>query len=438
MNLRNLQLSLTLAIFAALPSVAQNTQPGPESTNNTRSAPDVQVGAPAGSSTTPPGQPNTGGPLQQPSGQSPTPGAQPGTSGAPTGTTPLPGTGSDPVDRSTRPTDSDTNKGSSDVGTSTVKPEPGATPDNSTTPATANPPGDATSSQPTPGTVPETKAPDNGNSTPQASPDSTKPQPTPHTKLLPQANGAEYDPLLQPPPLPEKTLSLIGGVARKVDPVRSRLTLEPFGGGTPMRVYFDERTHFYRDGRETTMLTVHQGDRIYVDTMQLGANVFARSVRVMTSSGSARASGKIVSVEGQRIVLNDRLSGETVSFVVSPQTRVTSAPGLTNAALVPGALAQVEFLPGGKGSEAKSIQVDAIPGTSFTFQGRVTYVNIRDGIMAVENQGDGRNYELRFNPDQVAGREGLTIGAQVQAKASYNGQAFDVQNMQIVAAASQQ
>ncbi|HVP65347.1 MAG TPA: hypothetical protein VMT82_10640 [candidate division Zixibacteria bacterium] len=437
MNSRKLRLTLALAICAAaLPALSQNTQPGPESSNNTRSAPDVQVGAP--SSTTPPGQPNTGGPLQQPTGQSPTPGAQTGTNGSQTGTTPMPGTGSDPTDRSTQTPDVDTNKGSSDVGTSTVKPDSTTTPDTSTTPATQNPPQDSTSPQPTPGTVPETKAPDGGNSTPQASPESSKPEPTPHTTMLPQANGTEYDPLLEPPPLPEKTLSLIGGVARKIDPVRSRLTLEPFGGGSPMRVYFDERTHFYRDGRETTMLTVHQGDRVYVDTMQLGANVFARSVRVMTHSGEARASGQIVSVDGQRVVLNDRLSGETVSFVVSPQTQMTTAPGLTNARLVPGALAQVQFLPGPKGSEAKSIQIDAVPGSSFTFQGRVTYVNIRDGVLAIENQGDGRNYELRFNPDQIAGREGLTIGAQVLAKASYNGQAFDVQNMQIVASASPQ
>lgn len=430
MKSRILGMSMALALCAAHPVAAQNTQPGPEMTNNTRTAPDIQI-APTGPSTTPPGQPNTGGPLQQPIGQSPTPGAQPGTSGSPTGTTPLPGTGSEPVGRSTHPADTDTST-DTNTGTSTVKPE------SENTPAMANPPGDATSAKPTPGTIPETKAPDTSNteSTQPTTPDSNKPQPTPHTQLLPQANGSDYDPLLQPPPLPDKTLSLIGGVTRKIDPVRSRLIVEPFGGGSTMNIYFDERTHFYRDGRETTMLGVHQGDRVYIDTMQLSPNVFARSVRVMSKPGTAHASGQIVSVEGQRVVLNDRLSGETVSFVISPQTQITTAPGVTDARLVPGALAQVQFFPKGKDSEAQIIRVDAVPGSSFTFQGRVTYVNIRDGVLAIENQEDGRNYELRFNPDQVSARSTLTIGSQVQAKAEFDGQAFDVQKIQVVAEAS--
>jgi len=267
---------------------------------------------------------------------------------------------------------------------------------------------------------------------------SDKAQPTPHTTLLPQADGSEYDPLLQPPPLPEKMLSLIGGVARKIDPVRSRLLVEPFGGGSSMHIYFDERTRFYRDGRETTMLAVQQGDRVYADTMQLGPNVFARSVRVLSTPGTVHASGQIVSVEGQRVVLSDRLSGETVSFVLSPQTQITAAPGLTNAQLVPGALAQVQFFAGTKESEAKTVRVDAVPGSSFTFQGRVIYVNIRDGVLELENQGDGRTYELRFNPQRVSVSEGLTPGAQVQANASFNGQVFDVQTMQVTAKASPQ
>ena len=429
------KLSLSLALCCvSVASRAQSTKPGSGS-NNPSGATDIQVVAHSGQSTTPPGQPNTGGPLQQPAGQSPTPNAQPGTNGAPSGTTPMSGTSSNPVDRSQRTPDEDTSKGASDIGTSTVRP------DARTAPAKEDPPGNATSSQPTPGTVPEAKAPDDnpaGDSTQQQSPNSDKPQPTPHTRLLPQANGTEYDPLLQPPPLPDKTLSLIGGVARKIDPVRSRLMLEPFGGGSAIRVFFDERTHFFRDGRETTMLAVHQGDRVYVDTMQLGPNVFARSVRVISKLGTAHASGQIISVEGQRVVLNDRLSGETVSFIVSPDTQITSAPGLTNARLVSGALAQVQFFPGPKGSEAKSVQIDAVPGTSFTFQGRVTYVNIRDGVLALENQGDGRNYELRFDPQSVSANAGLTIGAEVQAKAAFNGQVFDVQTMQVLAKASAQ
>src|SRR5215472_10821421 len=60
------------------------------------------------------------------------------------------------------------------------------------------------------------------------------------------------DPLLNPPPLPKGKVTMIGGVVGKIDPIRSRLTVQPFGSKESLKVAYDERTHIYRDGRETT------------------------------------------------------------------------------------------------------------------------------------------------------------------------------------------
>ena len=87
------------------------------------------------------------------------------------------------------------------------------------------------------------------------------------------------DPLLDVPPLPKGKATLVGGRVGKIDPIRNRITVEPFGGGDKMKVFFDERTHIYRDGTETTQANIHKGDRVYVDTLLDGPRVFARNIR---------------------------------------------------------------------------------------------------------------------------------------------------------------
>ncbi len=67
-------------------------------------------------------------------------------------------------------------------------------------------------------------------------------------------SAIEHDPLLEPKPLPRADLSLIGGIARKVDTVRNRVTVQPFGGGNKYLIYFDDRTRILSGGRETTAL----------------------------------------------------------------------------------------------------------------------------------------------------------------------------------------
>ena len=116
----------------------------------------------------------------------------------------------------------------------------------------------------------------------------------PHTEMLDTANSPEgHDPLLEPQPLPRADLSLIGGIARKVDTVHNRLLVQPFGGGNRYLIYFDERTRILSGGRETTVLAIHPGDRVYADTQALGPQVFARTIQVRAAGGPAQASGQV-------------------------------------------------------------------------------------------------------------------------------------------------
>ena len=118
----------------------------------------------------------------------------------------------------------------------------------------------------------------------------------PHTEMIgtPTTGPQSADPLLQPPPLPPNKSTLIGGIAKKIDRIRNKVVIAPYGSSKTITVNFDERSHIYRDSRETTILGIQKGDRVYVDSMLIGPRVFARNLRVVTTTAPAEASGQIV------------------------------------------------------------------------------------------------------------------------------------------------
>ena len=262
---------------------------------------------------------------------------------------------------------------------------------------------------------------------------------TPHTEMLDPSKTDSHDPLLEPKPLPRANLSLIGGIVRKVDAVRNRITVQPFGGGNRYQIYFDERTRILTSGRETTVLSIHPGDRVYVDTQAVGAQVFAKSIQVRNLNGPASASGQIVEVLGVYVRMLDRSSGETVRFAVTDRTKIESQRGPTVAAsLHTGSLIDVTFTPGGHRGEAQSITIHATPGESYVFTGILTDVNIREGVLALDNQVDGNNYELYFDPLQEKNLTSqLVAGTPVWVSANFDGKRYRATSIKIAEPSAQ-
>src|SRR5215469_3025043 len=89
---------------------------------------------------------------------------------------------------------------------------------------------------------------------------SSQPQSNPPT---PAAARESYDPLLDLPPLPHETVTLIGATVVSLDEIMNRMVVEPFGGKQKMKVAFDSRTHFYQNGKAITEREIKQGQRIY-------------------------------------------------------------------------------------------------------------------------------------------------------------------------------
>ena len=271
----------------------------------------------------------------------------------------------------------------------------------------------------------------------------TTQKPAPGSSQHVAANGVneDYDPLFDLPPLPKGRVTLVGGTVAGIDQIRNHLKVRPFGGNS-MDISFDERTHIYRDGIETTQLGIHKGDRVYVDTMLDRSRVFAKSVRVVTKSEMADARGQVLSYDPRsgQLSLQDEISLEPINFRVNSTTLVKGSSGNLSASDIrPSSLIAVKFSPvQNKGKVAQEISILAVPGTSFTFFGHITYLDFRTQTIAVENQSDRKVYEISFNPAVVSNRDDLHQGKQVVIQAAFNGRGYTAKDVQVVAASESQ
>ena len=218
------------------------------------------------------------------------------------------------------------------------------------------------------------------------------------------------------PPRPSGKSTVIGGTLLKVDPVRDQLTVHVFGGGT-MKIFFDARTQVYRDGQRVSLQDLKNGDRASVETILDGTMVFARSMRIQTQRMEAECQGQVLAYNAAtgKLRVRDALSSEPLELRVPSGIAIlregheASSP----AQLGPGAMVDVEFQSAGKGQGvATRIAILAIPGLEYIFSGRVTFVDVRAGKMAIVDPRDQRSYDISFNPrSSVLGdvREGTDV-----------------------------
>jgi hypothetical protein len=298
-----------------------------------------------------------------------------------------------------------------------------------------------------PATKPEDKAANEGDA--QRKPESDivpekakKPLGPPTTKTMAAPKDiVAADALLAPPPAPKGKVSLIGGTVKNIDQIRNRLEVSIFGGSR-MRMFFDERSHFFRDGVETTQLAVKKGDRIYVDSQLDQGKIFARNVHVQSERPIGAASGQVLAYNPRNgeLTLSEPISAKPLMFKVTRDTafRRGDQPG-SAADLRNNAIVRVTFLPSpGKRSEVKEVELVAVPGTKFTFYGRLTHLDLRSGILGVENKSDSRLYEVRFRPSPQTVTDDLVIGAEVSIVAIFTGKDYAAESLQVTRTAQGQ
>lgn len=262
----------------------------------------------------------------------------------------------------------------------------------------------------------------------------------PHANPAPASAAAareNYDPLLDLPPLPRKSVTLIGGTVVSLDEIMNHMVVQPFGGKQKMRVAFDSRTHFYQDGKPITEREIKQGQRIYLDTQLNGSRVFAKTIWIQTSAESGVGQGQILDFEpGKQILtVRDELSSQPVKMHLSSATviRKGDQAGVVGD-LVQGALVSLSFNPQ---HEVQQVNVLATPGTSFTFAGRVTYLDMSRKMIAIDNRSDRKKYDVYVNAIPPNVMRQVREGADVSVSAVFDGNQYDARSVTVAGAAAQ-
>ena len=299
-----------------------------------------------------------------------------------------------------------------------------------------------TGTQPSSGQPGNSEQPKSGTQPASAAEENIAPPVQPKTEILDSSatSGAlttdGHDPILDPAPVPTTTTTLVGGTITSIDRMRNRMKVAVFGGGH-WTLSFDERTHIFRNGAEVTQLALKKGERVYVDT-QLDNNrhdIFARNIRVGVAQLPADADGQIVSVDTKHSVLTlrDTINSVPVHFAVDQDTRISN--GQTPAAfkdVKPGTLVHVRFAAEQPNRGlAREINILAAPGSNFTFTGKITYLDLHRGLMAVQNSGDDKNYELHFSSLPAEERSRLAVGTEVRAVVTFDGSQYTAQSINV-------
>ncbi len=228
------------------------------------------------------------------------------------------------------------------------------------------------------------------------------------------------------PPLPQGKATMLGGKINKLDRVREELTLQVFGGGHT-KILFDGRTHIYFNGMNTGhRRDLRDGQRVHLDTVSDGTNVFATNIYILDSSGSVGESyGQVLDykADSTELILNDSLSATTLRLKLLSSTtlRYHDRP-ISPAEIRPGSLVSVTFAAQSDGRGiAREISVLAEPGDVFELTGRVVHLDLRAGLLVVRDLLDQKSYEIIFNSSLVPSGNRLQEGTNVTISIAFDG-----------------
>jgi hypothetical protein len=221
------------------------------------------------------------------------------------------------------------------------------------------------------------------------------------------------------PPVPRRNATLIGGTLERLDRVRDEMTLHVFGGGK-MTAFFDPRTRVYRGGKTASLADLRQGERVYLDTILDGTTVFARAIRLSAASAAGQSQGIVLQYRNDELTLRDGLAPSPVPIRLNSSTRfVMDGHAVPASTLTSGSLIAVTFDAQGNGHDlAREINILALPGTRYTFTGRVMHIDLRTGLLVLISSVDHKTYEIYLD-STVTPDNNLQPGANVTVVASF-------------------
>jgi hypothetical protein len=244
--------------------------------------------------------------------------------------------------------------------------------------------------------------------------------------------------LLDLPDLPKSRVTLIGGTVTKLNPIEDKMTVRPFGNGKQMRVVFDPRTKFIRNGVAAAQRDLRMGDRVYLDTLLNGTQIFAKTIWIQADMPSGNGRGQVVDYDSNEklLTVREELSQQPVRFRLTSTTTVKQGNQTRSLAdLVPGTLVSMTFGPQqDRYSTVREISMLAQPGTAYSFFGKITFLDLAAKIVAIDNANDGKNYEIHFEDLPQGSVRNLRRGMDVGISAVFDGTRYVARTVSATAA----
>lgn len=235
------------------------------------------------------------------------------------------------------------------------------------------------------------------------------------------------------PPIPPGKSTVIGGAINDVDPVRDQFTLKVFGGRR-MKILFDERTRFYRNGTRTPLRDLRPDNHASVETVLDGTNIFALSIHTLSRSPEGECQGQVLKYDPGmgELTVSDALSHGPIKLRVPADTPVlrvgqaaSSSASSGSSDLVKGTLISVEFESDSKGrGVARQISILASPGSAFVFSGIIAFLDLHAHTLVMVDPRDDKSYRIFFDPARLPVVHHLHEGTHVIVTANFDGSRY--------------
>jgi hypothetical protein len=240
------------------------------------------------------------------------------------------------------------------------------------------------------------------------------------------------------PPLPAGPSTVIGGTIRDVDLVLDRFTLSAYGQ-KPFKVFFDERTALFRDGKRISLREFQPCQHASVQTTLDGTSVFAVSIHVLSQAVPGDYEGEVLSYDPASGELSVALSAgrKPVTLLVTGNTVIVRegqeqfrASPSGPADLRAGTLVSIKFDSDNRGhGVATRIAIRATAGADFLFSGDVLSIDAQAGTLVLVDTRDDKRYQFSFDPREVPSSLKIHRGEHVRVRAEYDGTQYQAREI---------
>jgi hypothetical protein len=199
---------------------------------------------------------------------------------------------------------------------------------------------------------------------------------------------------------------------------------------------FDTRTQVLRGGTAVTSREIRPGARVYADTVMIAGRIFAKTVRLEGNGAAGETQGQIMEYNWAKQLLRVRnsISQEPVLVRLTSHSQLMQGGEPAQAtSLLEGTVVAIRFHASPEGpSEAERIDILARPGSSYTFTGTISVVDLHDEHMTLVEPEHQNTFEVALGSLPRQSKASLRTGMQVTVRARFDGHKYLAESIEPV------